>query len=294
MNFFKRFIYRIVRELYRIKNRPYFYLYQVLSKNKKIFTPQFKNTITYNDEHISPSHFSAPAIITDRSLVIHIPYGGLGDHLLYSHIPRLAKLTGKYSKVYFSTNSLIRNENHLEYIWRKNPFIDGFCEESNYHDYNSQEVAVFDENKGNILDQIMLSYGIDDGKRWHDPELYFTVPIIPELIGKSVYDPNFISYSGGLSSKKIETFFRNNHQKIDYQFQSRSSLALPIIPFDSFIKDSSFEEFCGILISCDQLFTLTTGTATLAAALKKPATVFHGKQLNTYFLHSKLHTYILI
>ena len=294
MNLFKRFVYRVIREFYRIRNKRYINLYNRASKEKKVFSPQITNADTYIDAHIPALNFPVPAIINQKSLIIHIPYGGLGDHLLYSHIPRLAKETGVYSKVYFSLQSLIRNDNHLEYIWRKNPYLDGFCNEPSYHDYNCNDIAFFDQSKSNILDQIMLSYGIDDGNRWHDPELYFKVPFIGELFGKSVYDPNFISYSGGLSSNKIENFFDTNNKKIDFQFPNRSSLSLPIIQFDSFIKDASFEEFCGVLVSCKELFTLTTGTATLAAALRKPATVFHGKQIDNYFLHSKFHTYILI
>ena len=294
MNFLKRIGYRIIRELYRVTNKRYIRKYNVLAKDKPVFTTQITNTTVYSCAHIPTFQLPAHTQANDRTLIIHIPYGGLGDHIFYSHIPRLAKQTGTYSKVFFSSKSLVRNPIHLEYIWKRNPYLDGFCDEPNYHDYNSKAIAVFDETKGNILDQIMLSFGIDDGNRWHDPELYFEVPIIAELQGKSVYDPNFISYSGGLSSKKMETFFRGNHKQINYQFPVRSSLALPVTTVDSFVKDASFEEFCGILVSCNELFALTTGTATLAAALRKPTTVFHGNKIDTYFLHSKLHTYILI
>jgi hypothetical protein len=140
----------------------------------------------------------------------------------------------------------------------------------------------------------MLSYGIDDGLRWHEPELYFNPPIFPELYKSSVYDPNYISDTGGLNSKMVNNYFLKNNLRINFQFLFRSRQFVPINEFDEFITDHSFEEFCGIIVSCSKLFLLTTGTATLAAALKKPATVFFGEKLNTVFLHSKQHQYILL
>ncbi len=222
-------------------------------------------------------------------LVIHFLYGGLGDHLLYSHIPRLAKESGKYSKVYVSKKTPVRNDIYLKYIWGFNPFVDGFCDETNLVDL----VPENDKNE-NILDRIMLSYGIDDGIRWHEPELYFNPPIFPELYKSTVYDPNYISDTGGLNSRIVNNYFLNNNLRINFQFIFRSKRFVPIIEFDEFITDDSFEEFCGIIVSCSKLFLLTTGTATLAAALKKPATVFYGEKLNTVFLHSKQHQYILL
>lgn len=222
-------------------------------------------------------------------LVIHFLYGGLGDHLLYSHIPRLAKETGQYSKVYISRKTPVRNDVYLKYIWEFNPFVDGFCDETNLVDLLPEN----GENE-NILDRIMLSYGIDDGLRWHEPELYFNPPIFPELFKSSIYDPNFISDTGGLNSRMVNNYFLNNNLRINFQFLFRSRRFVPIIEFDEFITDHSFEEFCGIIVSCSNLFLLTTGTATLAAALKKPATVFFGEKLNTVFLHSKQHQYVLL
>jgi hypothetical protein len=294
MNNFKRIFYRVIRELYRIKNKRYINLFEVESKKRPIFIPKISEDVIYIDTHIRPYEIPELEKPNKRTLIIHIPYGGLGDHILYSHIPRIAKQTGVYSNVYFSNKSVIRNPSHLEYIWKKNPYLDGFCDDENFHDYNSKLIATFDETKGNILDQIMLSYGIDDGTRWHEPELYFKIAFIPELEGKSVYDPNFISYSGGLTSKKVVKYLFDHNKKIDYQFPIRSTLALPILQFDTFIRDANFELFCSIIISCKELYSLTTGTATLASALTKSTTVFYGNQLDTYFLHSKFHSYILI
>jgi hypothetical protein len=291
MNIFDRFYSRLVRDFFRIYNHSYLNKYKLALKNKKTY---YTNNINiYSSSHIN--NVSAEENrFSNETLIIHIPYGGLGDHLLYSHIPRVAKESGIYKKVFLSKKSQIRNPNHLKYIWEKNPYFDGLSELENLHDYNSVQISNFDESKGNILDQIMLSYGIDDNTRWHEPELYFDVPIFPELKGKTVYDPNFISYSGGLSSLKIEKYFKNQGIKIDFQFVARSNLALPVLNFEQSIQDSSFEEFCGIIVSCERIISLTTGTATLAAALRKFAIVIYGNNIQSYFLHTKNHKYIKI
>ncbi len=293
MNIFERFYSRLVREFFRVSNYSYLKKYKSVLKNKNTFKTNIKNVNTFYNSHIIDNKIEENKIGTE-TLIIHIPYGGLGDHLLYSHIPRIAKQNGSYKKVFLSKKSLIRNSNHLKYIWEKNPYFDGLSELENFHDYNSEHISCFDEAKGNILDQIMLSYGLDDNIRWHEPELYFDVPIFPELFGKTVYDPNFISYSGGLSSLKIEKYFNNQNYAINFQFIARSNLALPVIDFDQSIQDNSFEEFCGIIVSCEKLICLTTGTATLAAALRKPAFVIYGNNIQSYFLHSKNHKYIKI
>jgi hypothetical protein len=291
MTILHRIYNRIIREVFKLSNSFY------LEKYKKVYNETHTlyinklNTCIHNSDYIN-KYILEKKVDTNKILIIHIPYGGLGDHLLYSHIPRIAKLNGQYDKVYLSKKSLVRNPNHLKYIWEKNPYFDGLTELENLHDYNSKAISQFDETKSNILDQIMLSYGLDDNQRWHEPELYFETPVFPELFGKTVYDPNFISYSGGLSSRKVEKYFTKNNFEIDFQFPARSSLALPVINFDQNIVDNSFEEFCGILISCGNLVTLTTGTATLAAALRKPAFVLYGNNIQSYFLHSKNHKYI--
>jgi hypothetical protein len=291
MNIFERFYNRLVREFFRISNHSYLKKYKSAVKNKNTFNTNIINVNKYTESHINDNTIDENNIGTE-TLIIHIPYGGLGDHLFYSHIPRIAKQSGIYKKVFLSKKSLIRNPNHLKYIWEKNPYFDGLSELENLHDYNSRHISHFDETKGNILDQIMLSYGLDDKQRWHEPELYFKVPIFPELNGKTVYDPNFISYSGGLSSLKIEKYFNNHNFAINFQFSARSNLALPVIDFEQSIQDSSFEEFCGIIVSCEKLICLTTGTATLAAALRKSAHVIYGNTIQSYFLHSNNHNYI--
>jgi len=92
---------------------------------------------------------SGPVIHTPRShFVIEVKYGGLGDHLFYSHLPRIAKQTGKYDRVYVSNHSTFRNPEYRKLIWECNPYVDGFCDENgNYPLFDSVEEGM------NILDK---------------------------------------------------------------------------------------------------------------------------------------------
>ena len=65
----------------------------------------------------------------NKKLIIEIRKGGLGDHLFYSHLPRIAKETGAFDSVYISNHSFFRNEDYKKLIWESNPFVDGFTED---------------------------------------------------------------------------------------------------------------------------------------------------------------------
>jgi hypothetical protein len=65
----------------------------------------------------------------DKTLIIEIPYAGLGDHLFHSHIPRIAKEIGVYNKVYISEFSPFRSLDDKRIVWELNPHLDGFIAE---------------------------------------------------------------------------------------------------------------------------------------------------------------------
>jgi len=235
------------------------------------------------------SYNEYPYVHTKNSFVIHVHNGGLGDHLLHSHIPRIAKEIYNFDKIYVSNFSNYRNEDYKRLIWEKNPFIDGFCDEQLVF-RKSESVS----GGSNLLDKIMLNYGLDDGKRWHEPELYFDPPIISEIVGKNIYDPNYISSRWELDSKLIQRYISNANIPIDYSLSLREK-AIPLLHETNTYSTSSLEEFCGLIVSCAELYCLVTGTATLAASLGKSSNVFYGRNAEPgikKYLHSQIHDYI--
>lgn len=232
---------------------------------------------------------AAPIVYVPRhrlqnDLVIHVKYGGLGDHLFFSHLPRIAKETGRYRNVFISEASPFRNEEIRRLVWELNPYVDGFCAETCPFP-DSQHL----DQGCNLLDQRMLAYDMDDGARSHEPELYYVPNLIDQFAGKAIYDPNYISNAGRLTSDSVANYFASRGINIDYQMRLREK-NFPV-PVNSFISTRSLKEFCDIVFSCENLYCLVTGTATLASALNKPATVLYGDGVSEFFMHSKLHSY---
>lgn len=224
-----------------------------------------------------------------KTLVIQINKGGLGDHLFFSHLPKIAKETGSFDQVLLSEQSIFRSPATREMVWEANPYLDGFTP--------AKGIVYFPKqlNAGeNLLDNILLHYGIDDGQRMHEPMLFYQPKLKEELVGKSLYDPNFISYTGNLASgKRIEEWFEKENRLPNYVMSPLGNRYLAIssgLPLSA----KSLPDFCDILYSVKDIYCLTTGTATLAAAFNKPATVFYGNGHDPLYRHAPMHQYLCL
>ncbi len=252
-------------------------------------------------KYIKNRGFIGDKRINRDSLIIEIEYGGLGDHLFYSHIPRLAKEHGLYKSVFLSNNSEVRNHAHKKIIWEENPYLDGFTnkrgrtirgmEKEFLNDWNQ-----LDGSNVNILDEIMIKYGVSDGKKDHEPEIYYQPKLIDKFIGATIFDPNFVTslYDCKSSTEFIQGYLDKNKAIINFQFKPRGSCVGFDFPKHKTIEDESFEDFCNIIYSCEKIYCYSTGTAVLAAALGKCADVFYSDKVDRKFLFSKKHKYILL
>ena len=226
-----------------------------------------------------------------KELVIKIKYGGLGDHLLYSPIPRISKQIHGYKKVYISNFSDYRNPKTKELVWQNNPFVDGFVDVD-------APIPTFSvvENGKNILDTLADFVGLpDDGIRFREPEIYYIPKKIEYLKDSVIYDPNFLSKVKHPNASKVMKYFLDNNIRIDYQMK-----LLPNYSSHSYISDletlssNGLEIFCDIIYSCKIFYCLTSGSATLAASIGKSSVVLYEAGVNSMFHHSKLHEYVQI
>jgi hypothetical protein len=226
-------------------------------------------------------------LVPSDILVLQICDGGLGDHLFLSHIPRIAKETGKYNKVFISNMSTYKSSLYKALVWDSNPYIDGFTDNPGWYPEIPETFP-----GTNLLDMNMLGHGLDDGIRFHEPEIYYVPKIKAELKNKVIYDPNFIANAGRIGIKELDKFFNTPEQLLDFQMYPRNkTLLVNNIPY---LKSDSLEEYCSIIVSCKKFYCLTSGSATLAAALKKNAVVLYGERVKRKFHHSRLHNYIFI
>ncbi len=225
-----------------------------------------------------------------EKLILDIKFGGLGDHLFYSHIPHIAKETGAYTKVYISNLSEFRSPEYRRLIWEKNPFVDGFTDEPGTPFIRDISEFEKDPVHYNILDTLMYMLGLDDGKRFHDPELYYEPRPRTDVADADLYDPNYVSNVGEFSPADLARCMQKLGLTANAQMALRErSIPLPI---GRIVTSNSLEDFFDIVHSCKTLCCLTSGTATLAAALGKPAVAFYGTGQSRRFHHSKLHRYV--
>ena len=220
------------------------------------------------------------------TFLIKVKYGGLGDHLFYSHLPRIAKQSGGFGQVLISNLSVYRNPDYRRLIWETNPYVDGFTEEdAPYPEFGSVPEDM------NLLDNIMIERGLEDGKRFHEPELYFKPERINSLAGAIVYDPNYVSNVGNLETQHVESYFDRKNLSPDFMLQPRGKGA-PVLQYRALIETKSLEHYCSVIVSAKQFICLTSGGATLAAALGRPALCLYGDGQMKMFHHSRLHRYI--
>ena len=246
-----------------------------------------------------------------KTLVIRVGDGpGLGDNLFYSHLPRIAKTCDKpFEKVYIHNPWSFRHNDLKRLIWEMNPYVDGVVDDiQSYADiiknpsfFRGEFADLFIGE--NLLDRIMLLHNLDDGERFHEPEIYYQ-PKFREEFHKVVFDPNWISNAGGLSFEDVLELFGAEGIKIEAVMGKKEggkggNTQQNLFDYDidvEYIHTPTLEDFCDLLYSAKAIYCFVTGTATLAAALKKPATVFVGKNvfINPVFFHSKLHRYCII
>ena len=228
---------------------------------------------------------------------LKISWFGLGDHLLFSHLPRIAKQAHNYDKVYITNDSPYRNFQAKNLIWELNPFVDGFCDEIVIMPKQGQKWPGI-----NMMDKIMLVNGLDDGLTFHNPEIYYKPKIIPELTDAVIYDPNFGTNCGYPStSLPIKNYFKQNNINITHQMRSLhndkkfigKALTSRSIDCDKELQDKNLKHFCDMLYSCKALYCFNSGVSVLAAALGKPAVIFHTSRMKAKFLDNfKMHTYV--
>jgi hypothetical protein len=229
-----------------------------------------------------------------KELIIEIAHSGLGDHLFHSHLPRIAKESG-FDKVYISNFSPVVHPDYKRLVWEYNPHVDGFIDKPGISVNIGELVINLTKNsERNLIDEVMLSFGLENNKRWNKPEIYYK-PKYLEKLNKVIYDPNFLSWIGLCTKEDAMTFFKRNNIQFDAIMKLRNGKHF-YLPTDKeeFIETATLEDFCDLIYSCKELYCLTSGTATLADAIGKKAAVFYGKGQPVGYQHSRIHDYIYV
>ena len=210
-----------------------------------------------------------------RSYVFEVEYGGLGDHLFYSPLPRLLKESGLAEAVYLSSRSRVRNQQTIELVWKTNPFLDGMTNDPVTAFRRAQPTV----NK--VINLEMAKHGIVIDTELK-PEIHQAIPIDPRYLGKRFIDLNYISFVGGLTPLDEINIVR---QAPDAWLVNPKWYLKQFVG-SRFVRTSSLLDFASLIASASEFICLTSGGATLAPALNKTATVYFGHGHNPINRHS--------
>ena len=241
--------------------------------------PAFYNTKKANYNHLYSRFFNnsalefvkAKTIETNDTLVIQLPegYDGLGDNLVFSHIPRIAKQSGKFKKVLVSNKNGYKGPGYAELVWGMNPYVDGFTDEPGTYS-TIQMNRVMDKWNNllpglNLMDSIMLLHNLDDGSRGNRPECHYTPNTIDELRDSVVIDTGSKTIDFSLiDQEKFRRFLDENGIRPDYVVSSTRSIALPGVKE---ISPSSIQEWADVMYSAKNYVCINSGGYWLSASL---------------------------
>jgi len=222
--------------------------------------------------------------MVQESIDIIIPYGGLGDSLFYSPLPRQLKQSG-VSKVNVHCLERFRSKDIKRVVWSMNPYVDDIYEHSKLPDKKISR-NIRKNQKINLLSKIARSYDIFSDLDLK-PELYYRPKIIGSLVSKTIVDLNYVSFVGAFSKKEILSFVLKKKELI--------FINKPNWVGDSYgesITPKNLEHYIDIIHTAKEFLCFTSGGATLADAINKKAICLYGFGQNKIFHHSNIHEYV--
>ena len=218
-----------------------------------------------------------------KKVIFRVEYGGLGDHLFYSALPRLLKERKIADEVYIASNSNFRNPQIFDLVWKNNPHLDGISDEA-----PTSTLQISNSTQTKIVNRIFEQYGIESDIEI-PVEVYQPVEVKPHLVDKYI-DLNYVSYVGAFAwFDKFKLYL----QYPDHVMINPDRLATIFFPGRKKVFTRSLMDYAQRIAASSAFVTLASGGATLAAALNKPSTVYYGHGQNPVFHHA-MHQYLRV
>lgn len=210
---------------------------------------------------------SIAKIIKNKEFILDIDWGGLGDILVYTSLPRLLK--EKYNiDFYLSENckKISRNPDTLKMCFEMNPYFKG------YKNQNGFKYAKFSRDRS-ILNLLLDINGDDIVKGIHKqfgltgkalPELYYKPNLLAEYKDTILVDINYIS-----GHKQGLVYDMSKIKKYAESLSKDENMIKYVVP-----KDQDLFKYADMIHSSKEFITVLSGGAALAVTLNKKATVF--------------------
>ena len=199
------------------------------------------------------------------------PWGGLGDNLAFSNLPRLYNEQGLKFYVSFLNHS--RNSEISNIVWDNNPYVENFkllLPNIGYQKVHESGYVPL-SNDFNVVQNINKIHGFEAGDGY--PELYLSEvnkkltkkkkPLLVDLnafstFNQGIYQVNFIE-------NIINEYNAKNAEFLNFpKLYEKSNLP----EYKRVVNIKSIEVLISMLINTDTFVCLNSGSHSLAAALK--------------------------
>tara|TARA_B100001996_G_scaffold382796_1_gene375729 strand:+ start:2262 stop:3065 length:804 start_codon:yes stop_codon:yes gene_type:complete len=206
--------------------------------------------------------------VSNKKIYFAQPWGGLGDNLCYSNLPRL------YSKIGYDFNVSIlnysRNKEINDLVWRKNKYVKSVSSfklpNAGYIMFNKKQV---NNPKYNIVQTINELHGFEPGNGF--PEIYIERPIFEKSKFSAVADLNSFSLmntQGIIYDSKYLKSLKEELSKDMVQILEFPNIYRKEVNEKNNISINSLDSLIVTLLSTDVFYCLNSGSHSLAATLK--------------------------
>lgn len=201
-----------------------------------------------------------------KDIIISQPWGGLGDNLQFSTLPKCYSELG--FNVYISKNNVCRNPEINDLVWKLNPYVKG---ESDLPPNAGSCKGYTAFTSDNCIKNMELSHGLDNGNNKY-AVIYYQPKVKPELENTLIYD--ITSISSTYSDEFIKSTFTSVFNKYPelrrkiIRFKGIENRLTPLF-FDDIIQITNIYEYCDIIASCKVYVSLLSGGSSLASAIKQ-------------------------
>jgi FkbM family methyltransferase len=227
---------------------------------------------------------------TDNDVTIQQTWGGLGDNLQLTTLPRLYAAAGR--SVYLSRDNVCRNTDIEDVVWGMNPFVKGIS----VAPPNAGQAPIEQHIQGldiglPFMHRVEAVHGLPGVSL--TPELYRPCRFLPELEGLTLIDLSSTSVFGG--NEKLQNYMRHvvNQHKVGLgssrqvkfkNFHPTSGVHFNDLPS---IECENLAHYCDMLYSCSVFVTVHSGAQSLAAAIRS----LPGSRLRKMYCYATPHQF---
>jgi hypothetical protein len=201
--------------------------------------------------------------------ILYQPWGGLGDNLQYSTLPkRFAEIGIDF---YISDKNVYRNNEIYSLVWGMNPYVKGI----NSEEYNSGDID-FNRNfsNKNIIYNQESIHGLNPINEI--PEIYYNPGYIKDVEDSILIDVNTVTLPPEMSDNIISELREKypNREIVAPRFKNKlaNNLHKKNITPDRFLDIESIFHYCDVIHSSYHFICPFSGQSVLAAALDKKET----------------------